>query len=54
MPAIFGTTIAGAIAEFAFLPVYIITLAAAVAGAIMTYRYFISKKSPLTQAQRMA
>lgn len=52
-PATFGTAIAGAIADWAFWPVYFIMLLAGVAGAIQTHHYFISKKSPLPASQRL-
>lgn len=53
-PATLGTTIAGAIADWAFWPVYAIMLLAGIAGAIQTHHYFISKKSPLPAPQRLA
>ena len=52
-PASFGTTLAGMIADWAFWPVYCIMLAAGIAGLAHTYHYFISKNSPLPEAQRM-
>lgn len=52
-PATFGTTIAGAIADWAFWPVYAIMLLSGIAGAIQTHHYFISKKSPLPATQRL-
>ncbi len=53
-PATLGTTIAGAIADWAFWPVYAIMLLSGIAGALQTHRYFISKKSPLPVLQRRA
>ncbi len=53
-PATFGTTIAGAIADWAFWPVYLIMLLCGIAGAVRTHRYFISKESPLPASQRLA
>jgi hypothetical protein len=53
-PATFGTTVAGAIANWAFWPVYLIMLASGVSGAILTHHFFISKKSPLPESQRLA
>ena len=53
-PATFGTTIAGAIADWAFWPVYAVMLASGIGGAILTHYFFISQKSPLPASQRLA
>ena len=52
-PAALGTTLAGIIADWAFWPVYGIMLIAGIAGAMHTYHYFISEKSPLPGNQRL-
>jgi MFS family permease len=51
-PATLGTTIAGAIADWAFWPVYAIMLLSGIAGALLTHRSFISQKSMLPPGQR--
>lgn len=52
-PATFGTALAGAIADWAFWPVYAIMLTCALAGCAQTWRFFISKSSPLNESERV-
>ncbi|MGI6238781.1 MAG: MFS transporter [Christensenellales bacterium] len=51
-PAAFGTTLAGALANWAFWPVYAIMLASGLIGAVQTHHFFLSKNSPLPASQR--